>query len=226
MKAFVSVGGLLFVYMLALPSFLFNGDGPYKDSKPKLIIEYDRTMDFLTKVALTAKPEEIHRTATELLQQKKRGEAILLLKRNFYTHLFIPSYFILSNLKVPVSFAFLLWHLSLLMVSCLCLRSLILLNKSISLLHIRQLTVLLSLGLVLSVLSQWFLKPKISSFKGMALKTTPSLTASVKSPVAPHSDLLVIEIKTIPYEKSISYRAKDQNGQTGWVRKQDFLRIF
>ena len=223
MKAFVFVGLLLCIYTLVLLGLPFYNERREPETPPEKLTEYDRRMDFLNKIASTKNPKEIHTTAHKLLKKDQtQGEAVLLLKRNFYTNLFIPSYFALLSLKIPVSISSLVWHFSLFIVSVLCLISLIssIKSKAGSSRHLERLTVLLSLGLALSIGSHLSLKPRLSSFKEMELKITPSQSSSVKSQIRPHSELIVIK------KKESNFLVKDENGQTGWVRKRDFFKLF
>ncbi|MCY4321314.1 MAG: hypothetical protein OXC37_02770 [Bdellovibrionaceae bacterium] len=164
-------------------------------------------------------PLEIHNKALELLKNKNKEPAVLLLKKNFYQNLFPPSYFILNQLKEPVSFSLLLFLTGFIIVSLITLIFFILYLKSFSFFYLKNLLIFLTLFAFLLAGNFFLLKSRVSLIEESYLKLAPVKTAPSTVQIPALKELIVLKTQ------GEWLKIKSQQ-QTGWILKQQSFQLF
>ena len=177
-------------------------------------------MEFLKSFTQEKSSLEIHNKALQFLKANHKEQAVLLLKKNIYQNLFLPSYFVLSHLDIPVFFAPFLWPVSLLFMALICLLQLFLSFKKPSLFHLKTLFWSLSLYSFLIFSGWFFLKKRVSPLQEIDLKSSPFMSAPTQTQLSPNSDLIVLK------QTKNWLRIQSSDKQTGWVLKKKVLQIF
>ena len=177
-------------------------------------------MEFLKNFTQEKSSLEIHNKALQLLKADHKEQAILLLKKNTYQNLFLPSYFVLSHLDIPVFFAPFLWPVSLFFMVLICSFLLFLSFKKPGSFHLKTLFWSLSLYGFLIFYGWFFLKQRVSPLQEIELKSSPFMSAPNQTQLSPNSDLIVLK------QTKDWLRIQSPDKQTGWVLKQKVLQIF
>ena len=162
---------------------------------------------------------KIHNKALDFLKNKQKAKALLLLKKNAYQNIFLPSYFTLFQLKIPLFLAPLLWHIGLIFLFLICLVLFYLSFKRSSFFRLKSLFLCISLGFIISI-SLFFFKKRVSSLEELDLRSSPFIKAPVQTSLIPSSDLIVLK------QSDSWFRVKSKDKQTGWLQKQSVFQIF
>ena len=163
---------------------------------------------------------KIHNKALELLKDKNKIQAVLLLKKNFYQNLFPPSYFLLNQLKESVSFFSVFLLAGFIIISLIAVIFFILyLKTSYSFYFKNLLAGLLAFAFLLGG-NLFFLKNQVSPLIETHLKLAPVESAPNTVKLPPLEELAVLK------EKGKWLKVKNQKKQTGWILKQQVFQLF
>ena len=174
---------------------------------------------FLENISTKKTSLEIHNKALELLKAREKNQALLLLKKNLYTHLFPSSYFALYRLSAPLFFSSFLWHISLFFMALTALFFIFLALKKPDSFRLKcSFFSLILFSLIFS--GGFFLKKKANPLEEIDLKDGPFPSAPVKARLSPASDLVVLK------QTKDWLRVRDRENQTGWVLKKELFQIF
>jgi len=163
---------------------------------------------------------EIHNQAIKMLNNKHKEEALVLLKMNSYRNLFPPSYLALLNLKTPLFFTPLLWHISLFLSGLFCALTFFLLVKNPRPFKIKRFFWSLSFFGLLIVCGFLFLKNKVSLIETVDLKSSPFIEAPSHVQLPAYTDLTVLK------QTKEWLRVINSDKQTGWLLKSKVFQIF
>lgn len=212
-------------FTLFFPAFSFTQE--QNSNSAVLSLENNQTaqteisqINLLENFTKEKSPLEIHNKALHLLKNKQKEQAFLLLKKNIYQNLFLPSYFVLFHFEIPIFFSAFLWHISLAFLAVICLFSLFLSFKEPSPFNLKIFSACLTLGLVFSSSGFWLLKKRVSSFQEIDLRSSPFREAPIQASLRPNSDLIVLK------QVGDWLIVKSKNKQTGWLKKQKVFQIF
>ena len=165
-------------------------------------------------------PLKIHNKAVELLKNKERTPAVLLLKRNFYQNLFPPSYFLLNQLRTEISFSAIFLLIAFFIISIAGFILFILYLKNSSSLYLKNFLTSLFVFLLLLTSQFLFLKDRVSVLTATKLKLAPIESAPTTILLTPLEEAVVLK-KT---EKWL--RIKSHKKETGWILKQQAFPLF
>lgn len=177
-------------------------------------------IEFLKKFTEENQALEIHNKALQFLKNDQKSQALLLLKKNAYQNLFLPSYISLFHLKIPFSLAPLSWHISLFSLALLCFLLLILLFKNFSFSRLKLFFWSLSLFGCVIFSGLFLLKKRVGVLQETELKSLPFTSAPLQSQLPPHLEAIILK------QTKHWLRIQAPNQQTGWVLKQKVFRIF
>ena len=178
------------------------------------------TLAFLKDFSENHTALEIHNKALSLLQNQQKDPALLLLKRNAYRNLFLPSGFLLIRIGAPIDFAFFLWHIAVLLSLSLSAGFLFLAFKRPAdfWLKVSAGALALSASMVLGLV--FMLKQKAYPLNQLALKAAPFVGAPMVDEKRPLSELTVIK------QMGEWLLVRDQSKQEGWVHKSAIFIVF
>ena len=174
----------------------------------------------LNQFTVNNSPLKIHNKALELLKNKNRTAAVLLLKKNFYQNLFPPSYFLINQLEEPVSFSHILFLIGFIIISLITSVFFIFYLKRPYALYLKNLVSGLFVFFLLLTGHFLLLKNKVSLLEESYLKLAPVETAPSTILQAPLEDLIVLK------KQGQWLKIKNKNKQTGWISNQQIFHVF
>lgn len=165
------------------------------------------------------KAPKAHSEALKLFEQGEEDLAILILKKQAYEKLFIPSYLELQRRGEFFFILPLFWHIGLFLLALISCFFLFIYWLSPSKLKLKKTFVslgvfawILGLGLVL-------FKPRASVIKVTSMKATPFANSASIRDIQPKEELLILE------EKKPWVKVRSQE-ESGWVKKGDLFILF
>ena len=176
-------------------------------------------LEDLEKIISEKSSLEIHNKAIQLLRDNHKVSAILLLKKNTYRNLFLPSYFALLKLKTSLSHIVFFIPVSLLIMTFVCLFFLWMSIKNSSPLRLKGLFSAVVLAFLI-LFSGLFVKKRVSPLNKIKLRKAPYASAVISSQLEPSADLMVLE------ETKGWFRIQSFDQQTGWISKNQVFQIF
>ena len=167
----------------------------------------------------TKRASEAHNEALKLFEKGEEDLAVLLLKKQAYEKLFIPSYLELQKRGESFFILPLFWHLGLFLLALISIIFLFSYWLNPSKLGLKKTFVslgvfawVLGLGLVL-------FKPRASVIKVTSMKTTPFASSAPIGDIPPKQELLILE------EKKPWVKVRSPKG-SGWVKKSELFILF
>ena len=161
-----------------------------------------------------------HNKALELLQNKNKAPAILLLKKNFYQSLFPASYFLLIQLEETISFSHILLLISFIIISLITTGLFIFYFKNPNAFYLKNLLIGLFVFLSLLASSFFTLKDRVSLLEESYLKLAPIENSPQTILLPPLEDLIVLK------KQGKWLKIKSKNNQTGWIPDQQVFQLF
>lgn len=206
--------------LLSLMTFGYSLEAELGKNEELAPTASEQELVFLENLIKNNNPVEIHNKALALLKSRQENQALALLKKNAYQHLFPSSYLLLFQMDIPVFFKPLLWHISLLLLSLMVLIRLFLYLKKPGSFHFKAFLGGLSLLSLLFLSGFFLLKPRVICLKESDLKASPFQSAPTQAEVSPNSDLIVLK------QTKDWLRVQSPNKQRGWILKNQVFRIF
>lgn len=192
-------------------------DSPLSDNTKEKEAE---SLSSLNHFFQSKKALEIHNQALRFLKKDQKAEATLLLEKNFYHNFFVPSFLILSHLKIPLLFSPFIWHILLLLSTGLCLLYLFPALKKRNAPALKKLLLFSFIHLVLLGSGFLTLKERVSPLTEINLKSTPFEASAIDTSVSANTHLQVLK------NTKDWFRVQTPDKQSGWLKKQDVFQIF
>ena len=162
----------------------------------------------------------IHNKALELLKNKNKIPAIILLKKNFYQNLFPPSYFLLNQLEESISFSPVFLLAGFIIISLVTVIFFILYLQTFSSVYLKNLLGGLFIFSILLAGNLLLLKDRVSPLTEIYLKLAPAESAPNTVQLSSLEELVVLK------KQGKWLKIKDQKRQTGWILKQQVFQLF
>ena len=207
----------VFWTLLAKPSMIIT-QAPQNSYADKLKL-FDKA-PALNQFTANNSPLNIHNKALELLKNKNKIPAVLLLKKNFYQNLFPASYFLLTQLEEPVSFSPLLFLIGFIIISLITTCFFILYFKSPNPFYLKNLLGFLFVFALLLGGNLFLLKPRAGLLKESYLKLAPLEKAPNTLQIEPLKELVILK------RKGEWLKIKTHTKQTGWILDQKIFQFF
>jgi len=164
-------------------------------------------------------PLIIHNKAIELLQKEKRDIALLLLKKNIYQNLFIPSYFTLIKSEETVFLPPLFLLFALFVISLIIFIYALIDLKSKKISSFKKYGSFLFVFMCL-LSSSFFFKKRISFLEEKDIRTLPFLSLKPKDKVGLGEELILLE------KNSNWLYVETSNKKKVWIQKEEFFELF
>ena len=209
------------LFILAVQSLISSSSATVEKSllEQQSFITTNSKIQYLNQFFKNNSPLNIHNKALDLLKNKNKIPATLLLKKNFYQNLFPESYLLLGQLEEAVFLFPVFLLIGFAITSLITVIFFIFYLKTLNSFYLKNLLISLFL-FVLLLGGHFFLKGRVSPITENHLKLAPVETAPHTVQIAPLENLVVLK------KQDKWLKVKNNNNQTGWILRQQVFQLF